>query len=189
MTQNPQQCADGTHQSFCPGANRMEDLGPPSPSGSSAHLLGFLEPVAWPLEARVYLCPPCKGGANVNMYWAGQLMSHGTGPAESYQTQGCAHMSGPLPPLPPPASLPNHTCGPWIPVGALFRYLSTRDTSPKAPSKSLHNQHNSWGSLSSPLRKKKNQSSVRNSDNFLTHFPSHTAYLRPRSPPVLLRPV
>lgn len=60
---------------LCPGTNSVKGLAPARGS-SSAYLFDFLEP-AWPLEAQVYQCPLCEGGASVGMYWAGQLTGLG----------------------------------------------------------------------------------------------------------------
>lgn len=63
-------------RSLCPGTNKVKGLEPPRDS-SSAYQFGFLEPAAWPLEAQVHQCPPCKGGASMSTHWAGQLAGPG----------------------------------------------------------------------------------------------------------------
>lgn len=125
------------------------------------------------------------------MHWAGRRVCLGglwaMARGQLGPTKHKGKELGPTAPL--PASLPKSTRGPWIPVGALFGYLSTRDTSPKAawaPSNLTAQSHNSRGS--SALRKNQTRSSVSNCF-FLSHFPSHTAYLKPRLSTVLLRPI
>lgn len=57
----------------------------------------------------------------MSLYWAGQLVSHGTGPAESYQTQGCAHIcQGPCLLCPPTSISPGIT--PVAPGSLLGHY-------------------------------------------------------------------